>query len=547
MDDDEVAMEGSGNSEDELERANGAAGTREQGYDAPEYSDPEDEHSVESEDDFVEDYEPRQRLEDERKQKLEEELKERLEEIDQKLRDLPFVAGLENDANQAEFLHQYGDYISLKPPKDHDNVLHMMAFRRHPSNWLIKHILQNHKERMDDEDNAFRRPLYLAIHSHKEDFIKAVLDSDYKDEDLQRVLGGVRKSDAGNCIHLAIEKSIDPALTVRLINKASQQTLKDRDGEGCTPLHRAVAYSRCTESQLDVVKALLRRGDSALGVYTKPPNNYSVYRYHWAKRPEDGTVKTASKKGGSMPAPAVPSRQRGAPVRIGENRQPPTGKPDKGDKSHKGDARKLEDEREKKASEVEKKVLNKEKTDERDQKKSSAAEAAPGSPVLHLEPGDLPRRPSLFTRGTGFPGRGLEPLIEPPGYQANETRKAMAARTQHDSQAPRTSPQQGARGRLVVAVTANAGAGGMPGGAEPRKPANRAVPLRSRVTKASADKIAKEVKLQYLRSTFDGRDEDTDDPRDHKTAVKFLHGQNEKGRASLLSSGIEEFSLTEFC
>jgi hypothetical protein len=63
--------------------------------------------------------------------------------------------------------------------------------------------------------------------------------------------------------------------------EATEDTLCARDNRGCTPLHLAVEYERCTtDSQFDIVKALIENGDSALEKFTTVPNHYSAYQYH---------------------------------------------------------------------------------------------------------------------------------------------------------------------------------------------------------------------------------------------------------------------------
>ncbi|KAK3309898.1 uncharacterized protein B0T15DRAFT_17432 [Chaetomium strumarium] len=226
-----------------------------------------------------------------------EELLQKLGEIEFCLANANFVRELDTcRETQSRFLQNYGRYIGEQPPPKTDNVLHFMAGKRFVSVWLLRHMLDHHKARMDGIDNAGRRPLTLAIEERKELFIETVLESSYDGKDLQRNLR-MSASSTGNGIHVAINAGLSPRLTVALINQLSDDVLSQRDGAGCTPLHRAVEYERCKEGQIEIVRALLERGDSALDEKTN--ENLSVYQHHLSTRPADENTRIAGIAGKS--------------------------------------------------------------------------------------------------------------------------------------------------------------------------------------------------------------------------------------------------------
>jgi hypothetical protein len=227
-----------------------------------------------------------------------EELIQKLGEIEFALANAKFVRELDTcRETQSRFLRDYGRYIGEQPPPKTDNVLHFMAGKRSVSVWLLRYMLEHHKARMDGIDNAGRRPLTLAIEEKKELFIETVLESSYDAKDLQRILR-MSASSMGNGIHAAINAGLSPRLTVALINKVSDDVLCQKDGAGCTPLHRAVEYERCREGQIEVVRALLDCGDLALDEKTN--ENLSVYQHHFSTRPADENTNTAGIAGNSQ-------------------------------------------------------------------------------------------------------------------------------------------------------------------------------------------------------------------------------------------------------
>ncbi|KAI1109570.1 hypothetical protein F5Y14DRAFT_444621 [Nemania sp. NC0429] len=409
-----------------------------------------------------------------------EELEENLGRLGGQLGDKNFVLQLEEDVKkQRELLEEFDIYLGMRPPEKMDNMLHFMARKRFPSPFLIRHMLSNHKKRMDDKDDAQRRPLTLAIEKNNEVFITTVLESQYDDADLERILG-LKSSDAGNGIHKAIRDGLRPKLTIDLVNKVSNKVLKDVDGEGCTPLHRAVEYKRCTEAQLDVVKALLKKGDSALDVRNKA--GLSVYQYHLSTRPiEDSTAAKASVKDRGTTSSKLLDPSQAVRDKVG-------------------------DERGKKA--VREMDTTRKKGDEVHNGFSPAQ--PPG-----IGPGPALRRAQTAKQEDVTSYNVPQLLLIATSYQANISRKAIS--TPSPATAKTASENRMETPPTISKVKKN------PKGRKGFKPtATKAVEATPLASKASADRIANEVKLQYLRSTF------TDDRRNHDTAVEFLYPSQTK-------------------
>ena len=377
---------------------------------------------------------------------------------------------------QSQFQETYRHVLGGKPPKGKPNVLHMLAARRtQPRTWLLKHLLGRHKERMEDMDKG-EGPLTVAISNNNEAFIKTVLRSKHLRGGLANLLS------AENGIHLAIKSDLKPELIIELIAKVTEEDLRRRDAAGLTPLHLAVEYKRCTEARLDVVKALLELGDSALDVGTKAAD-LSVYRYHFSTRPEDRATGSAG------------SASSGASTQRNTARWLPQAAPQRPGEGQAG------------GSEEDKKKKN--------QAKDASGKQGYGEPNDRGQapmpvPGTGPRPPhSLPLAGGGAPGTmtTLGDSQDPGSRQqlANVTRKVQGALQPPGSSSQGLTPKLGALPRRPT----------MKQNQDPKDGAPA-------TTKESADAIANELKLHYLRSTF--KKQPVDRERVQEKAIWFLYG-----------------------
>ncbi|KAI1259153.1 hypothetical protein F5Y18DRAFT_315386 [Xylariaceae sp. FL1019] len=416
------------------------------------------------------------------------ELQGQLDRVEKRLRTKEFVERLDHhEEDQKLFLDEFDDYLGLKPPEGIDNVLHLMAGKRPVSTYLIGHMLHNHGERMNDRDSAQRRPLIIAIDFRKESFIETVLANTHDNASLDLILGA-SSSDDSNGIHKAITKGLSSKIIIGLINRVSDATLRQTDSHGCTPLHLAVEYPRCNQGQLDVVKALLKRGNSALDVRGGRAH-LSVYQYHFSTRIEQDTAGVQEEdlddlinsqndeKYKLVPwgLNAAPDLRSGTSIRRGSVEAP--------------------------SQSVMHPTIN----------SMAGHSRAEHLPSAQARPKHWPR--TIQTQsGMQTTHEEAETLTSPAGYQANSSRRTTTTHPQVpgvSDQSPGTiSPDTAAKFAPVR---------------RPRRKLLRSTQpnVRESASKEHADKIAEALKLHYLRTTF------TDSRRNHDTAIDFLYGNKE--------------------
>ena len=459
-------------------------------------------------------------------------LKKSLEKVQEALKS----PALEQDeAGQHRFLELYGNYLSPhedsirdKIDMDTRNVLYALA-RSKPDapshSWLVKHLVKRHPDLLREMDYTEDGALVVAIKRGKVDFIRAVLESGIEESKLQSILLPLGTS-KDNCIHLAINKDIDQQITVKLIEKASEDILAAQNSKKYTPLHLAVDYRRCSWPQLDVLKALLKHGDTALDPRTGKPDFFSPYRYHFEtqrihiKKLEDEKNNQIAK----VRKAKIPKKEVGA--RISKWKEAKEKKEvdlarkglEEMEKHPRGDKREgLESRRDLAKLEI------KEQKPRPEQRKDLST---PLGGELQLSMTSLGRVPTV-----NVASENLSPTVRAfasERYQANETR----AQAPQDT---RAIPHQ------VRPRAEEASAGDIPKPRRNRVPKPEALDEATR--KAVADQVADELKLHYFRTILRPEPDDFDSTRGvtskreqslpgakfrrtHQTAERFLFGDN---------------------
>jgi len=411
-----------------------------------------------------------------------------------------------NDAQEKFFTKHKA---SLGPPPDwapkevaiqKRNALCRLAFDGKPElPHLVKLLVEEYPQLLEDTGMSGQRAFDIALDAKLDWFIKAVVESDIKDKDLEKAMAPVKASNGqagskSNCVHKAITTDLDPSLTRKFIERASSDLLTAQDDAGLTPLHHAVHYKRCTKGRGRVVRALLRCGDEALDKRTPPPQSYSAYRYHVHTRPkkplkapaDEGEGKTEQKTRGE------PEQER---QRLGEDKKPMPGA-DKGPPVT-----------EQKKSKDEEKEKGKGKG--KDKEKEKGKEASTRS-------GGRPQRAATFGPA--------------PAPQANEGRLLLiSAPSVSETSAPSTPKLQAQEhfptppsGSVTAATTRPTATANKPSGSK-RSP---------KPSTSKADEVAKSLKLSYFRSIFKSQPGDQHTvQRNHASAEEFLYGDNKECRA----------------
>ena len=203
-----------------------------------------------------------------------------------------------NDEAKINFEKTRRTELSSTTRNERRNFLHFLAYAdrslRKPLHWLMQLAMLNHPKDMGVLDTSNQTPLSAAIMSRNEVFVHACIKIfKRKGSEIRAALEIAecieQDDDKGvdTCLHLAINANLNPELIKGIIENVSEKTFCVRDRKGCTPLHLAVDYEKCTTSQVDIVSHLLRFGPHALVVKMKKDNMgppRSAYQHHQITR-----------------------------------------------------------------------------------------------------------------------------------------------------------------------------------------------------------------------------------------------------------------------
>ncbi|KAK0720171.1 hypothetical protein B0H67DRAFT_178559 [Lasiosphaeris hirsuta] len=506
----------------------------------------------------------------------------------------------QSEERQIQFISKYRRYLSPQTeavqklvPIENRNFLYRMASGWEWENtralWLVKSLASKFPKLLYEADDANRGALLVAVIKERRDFIKAVLESDVEQFHFNKALASSGYN-YENCIHLAViskgPKRLSSQVIIQLIEKASEETLAAKDLRGLTPLHRAVDYARCTRSQVDIVKALISRGDKAFDELTGEPDLFSPYRYHFDSRrrfEKEESQRIEKKKVTSSKSLDKAKRvTTPTPPRAPLEALPGSAHPSRPEGDLKVSSEKDRTAAVKKANHdlYQRNGWDKAKRDENldskgrdgkvggeNLKDTTKAKLADDSSSRFPEPS-----PGFIQKLTRAPTTDFGRI--PPShlpYQANE------ARQQVSSDVARHMVTLVAGPPLVSVGSADRGAPDADVSVKPKRP--KIATTHSRTARSSktswnsaetpslefADAIAKELKLHYLRTTFEPRAEagsakadnptgtnKRQTPRTHNCAIAFLFGENKEDNNICFdfpptpSKRVERINFTDF-
>lgn len=153
-------------------------------------------------------------------------------------------------------------------------------------------------ELMGELDITKRTPLTAALSDAQRNDMFVYAACKNTTPNTRKLIGEALKSECGDqnsdgpsmtCLHWAVQRAINPGLITILTTFVPVSMFTATDAQGRTPLHVAVEYERCGAAQVDIVRALLVRGQAALSV--KMASDYgqcTVYQHHEYTRREAG-------------------------------------------------------------------------------------------------------------------------------------------------------------------------------------------------------------------------------------------------------------------
>lgn len=219
------------------------------------------------------------------------------------------------------------------------NFLHHLAYSK-PSGkpslqWLMARAISKLPELMGEMDFTKRTPLTVALSNSQQNDMFVYAACKNTTAKTKKLIGEALKSECdeknnergSTCLHWAVQRAINPELISIMTGFVPLEMFTATDVQGRTPLHVAVEYEACSAEQVDIVRALLVRGQAALNA--KLASDYgqcNVYQHHeYTRRAVEGaTMNTPSsspkKAPGSVeipsPGPNREAERRNSSVKI---------------------------------------------------------------------------------------------------------------------------------------------------------------------------------------------------------------------------------------
>ncbi|KAF4629159.1 hypothetical protein G7Y89_g8986 [Cudoniella acicularis] len=179
-----------------------------------------------------------------------------------------------------KFIDENGSQLQSRN-SDGMNLLHLAVNKTSGSSnmrALIRLLIQKYPELMEERDLSGTTPLHTAIYKDNADAVKTMCET-VKEIDKILMIKGGRQSES--CLHAAVRSNIPVDVTIQLIKRATEQIFFCQDSQGRTPLHVAVEYVRCTDSQLGIVQEILRQCGAALDVADYPQTAFRHINTIW--------------------------------------------------------------------------------------------------------------------------------------------------------------------------------------------------------------------------------------------------------------------------
>ena len=387
-------------------------------------------------------------------------------------------------------------YIGYAPPYDQDNMLHIMASTVENTR-LVRYLVDSMPKLMFGRNEYWYYPLHVAIKYKRTSFISAVLDSKFPPDKMKEVLAVEVGDKQMNCIHTAIKEGLDTELVIKLIGKSNEKTLARKDREGLTPLHHAVDYKNCRKGQFEVVQALLKRGDAALDMEGGVDGSFSPFRYHEeTKLIEKSIVRKLE----------VERSSKG--IDSADRQQEPTER-GSGSTHSRSEDRDTSWSRSRVTKEAERKTRGEENGNETDGRNRLIDKTTPAIIVQKEDDRSNQRRPSNAVQSESMGSQTVPSTAKNPTAANKATKITSRAALMRGKRSGQSKP---------------------PGTQKSQRPS---IPP----DEVTANRIAKELKLHYLRSIFRSStdsgaleiaDGHSQEPRNHDSAVRFLYGDNKK-------------------
>ncbi|KAJ8131774.1 hypothetical protein O1611_g1849 [Lasiodiplodia mahajangana] len=180
-----------------------------------------------------------------------------------------------------DFFHKFGDVVGQSSGKDAGNLLHALieivkhtdAIKPEHVEPLIRRLVKKHPELLIYVNQHGYNPIFMAIKEsvaikkHADQLLKYMISECVDNihqatysESLNAALSmQVKSQNNESCLHVALQSKLLPDTTAMLIQNASEEALSAQDTSMKTPMHYAIAFSKCTKRRVKLISLFIAR------------------------------------------------------------------------------------------------------------------------------------------------------------------------------------------------------------------------------------------------------------------------------------------------
>lgn len=204
-----------------------------------------------------------------------------------------------------EFLHEFREIAGKSSSKAVGNLLHVLVeVVKHNDvepdgvELLVRQLVKRCPDLLRYTDNHGQNPIFMAIINLQDQLINYMISACVEDKGDERAAICLRdalsmKQGGKTCLHAALREKVKAKTIRMLFENAPDEALEVQDELQKTPMHHAVAFSKCTDTRTELIRLLIQRDLSARSTKARSEktfldlldkSGFSVFRDHQKTR-----------------------------------------------------------------------------------------------------------------------------------------------------------------------------------------------------------------------------------------------------------------------
>lgn len=204
-----------------------------------------------------------------------------------------------------EFLDEFREVAGRSSSKAVGNLLHVLVevvkhndVEPNGVELLVRQLVKRFPDLLRYTDNHGQNPIFMAIKNLQDELINYMISACVEDKGDETAAICLRdalsmKQGGKTCLHAALREKVKARTIRMLFENAPDEALEVQDEHQKTPMHHAVAFSKCTDTRTELIQFLIQRDLSARSTKGRSEKTFldlldhkgsSVFREHQKTR-----------------------------------------------------------------------------------------------------------------------------------------------------------------------------------------------------------------------------------------------------------------------